>query len=478
MLKPYKLSPMVLLGAVAFLVIGELLTGTSIDFVIMMAATMFCIGVTYNLLGGLSSIGGIAFTSFALNTIVISQFAKILLAEAADKNLEAPRLTIMVYMVFCLCFMLGAFVFGRIRLKLPRALEPVTEAQTSKMYFISLALGTSAFLINSIGSMSTGGEQAASRAFGVGFGNMLLFSIVLGAESRIRTTGGLHSLGIKAFLPWFISVLFGVVGASRGAIIVPSLAYALTCYVTGFHFRRKHYIAAVVGVVAMVAVVSPFEMYTRQFQGELSLKEQVRMIFHQLTTLPDWTTVGNASQSAQEAGGGRYSYFSRPGTFVLSRLSLIRPDSDLINACSGGYHYGFAALKNDLLLMIPNILYKDKPTFSSGGIIGHVSGLTSDEMDTNHATVTAVGDSFGAFGWFGVVLTGLLAFPTTIVVYESLFDMSRPWGTVALGVFCTKLPGAPLGYLATMVFRDSVELVLLSYIIGGLVRMIPTKDSK
>ncbi len=147
MLRPFKLSPMVLLSAVVILATGELLDGTSIYFATMMALTMLCIGVTYNILGGISSIGGIAFTALALRTIVVSQIGKIVLSEPADQNLEVPQLTITIYMVFYLCFMIGAFLFGRIRLRLPKVLEPVTEAQTSKIYIISLVLGTLALLI-------------------------------------------------------------------------------------------------------------------------------------------------------------------------------------------------------------------------------------------------------------------------------------------------------------------------------------------
>jgi hypothetical protein len=475
MLKPHKLSPIALLGAVGFLVIGELLTGTSIYFVSIMALTMLCIGVTFNVLGGLSSIGGIGFASFALNTIVISQFAKVILGEAADKNIEVPQLTILVYMVFCFCVMLGTFVFGRIRLKLPKALEMVTEAQTSKMYVISLLLGTLAYLIMALYEASSAGEQAASKDIYLGLGSLLYFAVILGVESRIRSTDGLHSFGIKAFIPCSIIWLSGLIGTSRAGMVAPALAYALTCYVNGFRFRRKHYLAALVGIVALVSVVSPFELYARQFREGLSFKEEVQMVFNQLTEMPAWAVVKEASQSAQDAGGGRSSYYDRPGTFVLSRLSLIRADSNLIYACSGGYHYGFVALKNDLLMMIPAFLYKDKPTTPSTGIIGHVSGMTSDEMDNNFSTVTAVGDSFGAFGWMGVVLTGLIAFPTAFVVYESMFDMSRPWGTVALAIFCARLPGAILGSLAALTIRGSIELVLLSYVVGGFVRMIPTK---
>ena len=473
MLNPFKLSPIVLLSAVAVFVVGELLTGTSINFVMPMAVTMVCIGITYNILGGLASIGGLAFSALALRTIVISQIGKIVLVEPADQNLEAPQLTITIYMVFYICLMLGTFVFGRIRLGLPRVWEPVTEAQTSKLYNISMILGSLAFLSM---SMSGGGEQAAGRAFGLAFSNLLLFSLVLGVQSQIRATDGLHSFGIKAFVPWLICVLAGIVGTSRGGIIIPSLAYALACYASGFRFRRKHYIAAVVGVVVMVAVVSPFAMYARQFRGG-TLREGVMTIYNSIVSMPDWTVVKESSQEAEDAGEGRSNYFSRPGTFVLSRLSLIRKDSNLISACSGGYHYGFIALKADLLLLIPNFLYRDKPTIRSNGFIGHVSGMTADDMDINHTTTTAIGDSFGAFGWMGVVLTGLLAFPTAIVVYESMFDLRGPWGTVTLGILCSSLPESNLGSLAGLTLRMPIDLLLLSLFLWTIVRFLPSKGA-
>ena len=101
--RPFRITATMLFTAITFLVAGELASGTHPEFVAMMAGTMLCIAVTFNLLGGLKTISGIGFTGFALCTIVISQFAKVLFFEAADKNLEAPYLTIKVYLV-CLLY--------------------------------------------------------------------------------------------------------------------------------------------------------------------------------------------------------------------------------------------------------------------------------------------------------------------------------------------------------------------------------------
>src|ERR1035441_1343774 len=115
MLKPYKIPLVLLFITIALLALGELANGTSLYFVAMMAGTMLCIGTTYNILGGLGTIGGIAFSVLALLTFVISQFAKVILFESAIQNLEAPQLTITVYLLFYFSVMVGSFVFGRIR---------------------------------------------------------------------------------------------------------------------------------------------------------------------------------------------------------------------------------------------------------------------------------------------------------------------------------------------------------------------------
>ena len=87
MLNPHNISPLTLFSVVAFLAVGELLSGTDLYFVVMMATAMICIGTTYNILGGASTIGGLYFSAYALGTLVISQFAKVLFFEAADQYL-------------------------------------------------------------------------------------------------------------------------------------------------------------------------------------------------------------------------------------------------------------------------------------------------------------------------------------------------------------------------------------------------------
>jgi hypothetical protein len=380
--RPFKIPASLLFVTITLLAIGEIAAGTDLFFVAAMAATLLCIGITYNILGGVSTIGGIAFAGFASCTIVISQFAKVLFLEAADKTLESPDLTIKVYFVFFFCAMIGVFVYGRLRIRVPRPLEAMTVTQANLQYWISLAVGLAASLVYETYELSLNPAERATTAHSVGlaFSTLLLFSIVLAVQGRIRSTDGRHSFGIKVFIPWIATVFFGFIETSRGHIVISSVIYAFTCHLSGYKFRGKHYLATVLGVAVFVYAISPFEIYSRGAMRQLEFRERLYEGLHLALTLPNWTIVREASGAGIQSGS-REEYYEGPGTFVLSRLSAIRADSNMINACAGGFHYGFTALKMDLLRNLPRFIYKDKPDTDGAAYTGRVTGVNSDEVE-------------------------------------------------------------------------------------------------
>ena len=479
MLKPYKIPTVLLVAIVALLAAGEIATGTEPLFAALVAATLICIGITYNILGGVSTISGIAFTGLASCTIVISQFAKVILMEPANRPLESPELTIKVYFVFYFCLMIGTFVYRNIRVKLPGPFEPKTVAQTNLQYTISLIVGALAsFVYEFYEASSNPGERAsAAHSVGLAFSTLLLFSIVLAVQARIRSTHGLHSFGVKALVPWMIMVSFGFIETTRSRMILPTIVYAFTCYVSGYRFRRKHYLAALLGMAAFAFVISPFEIYTRGTMRDLEFQDRLYAGYNLARTLPDWSVVKQASSAGVEAGS-REDYYLRPGTFVLNRLSVIRADSNMINACENGFHYGFTGLKMDILHDLPRFVDKNKPETDSAAYTGRVTGVNPDDVENGEFLITAISDSYGAFGWLGVTVISLIVIPAILIFYESMFDIRRPWGIVAAGGFCFVFREADLGKLLGLILRAPIGILLLSYVVGGIVRMIPIKGDE
>jgi len=480
LLRAYKLSPIVLCSALAFLVAGELACGTGLFFVTMMFVAMLSIGVTYNLLGGLSSFSGIIFAGFALRTIVVSQFAKVLLLEAADKNLELPQLTISVYAVFYLSALLGTFIYGRTRLRLPKPWEPETSAHSTILYSIALVAGLIGTIVYETYAGAVEGQEQiynGTRSFALALSPLLLFSLIMAVDMRIARTKGRHSFGMGAFIPWLTLTAVGFVDSVRTNILVPSIVYAVTCYLRGYRFRMRHYVVLIAGAAVFTAILSPLALYSRNYARGMPLNERVYKTLYILTIFHDPRQLAASVETAfEESTGSREQYFSLPGTYLLSRFSLIRADSNVIEACAHGVHYGLGAVKIELINAVPSFLYKNKPRNVSGeDYIGHISGMSPDNDELGYPQISAVGDSYGAFGWPGVILFPFLCFPIVFVVFESMFDLSRPWGTVALGMTMFAFGEFMLDRFLPLVIRTPLYLILLSYFVGWIAKIVPVE---
>jgi hypothetical protein len=468
-LRAFKIPPLVLLVTVLALAVGELASGTELYFVAMMAITLCSIGITYNMLGGLSRVSGFMFAGMAAQRIVISQFAKVLLFEPADHNLLVPNLTITVYAVFFLSLMVGVFVFAGARLRLPRPWEPMTGSQARLLYFVSLIVGVIASAVFYIDEFGTVQDQTTTgHSIGLAFSGLLLFSIVLAVDDRIRRTGGRHSLGMGMIVSSLVLAFFSFIATSRTGAIEPVAIYFLACYVRGYRLRKRHFIAGAICVVLFQILISPFALYSRGLMAGLSFQQRLAKGRELLDSPPSWSTLQFTQLSAQMQSG-RDEYYSAPGTFVLSRLSLIRADSNLIAACANGFHYGFGPLKTDLLRNIPRFLYRNKPVMPSAFYIEGVIG--SDKDKPGFWSYSSIADAFGAFGWIGVVMFPLFVLPAVFVVYDSMFDMTRPWGTVAV-VIAALSGGATMSNTLVLLTKTPLSLWMLSVLTVGISRVV------
>jgi hypothetical protein len=200
----------------------------------------------------------------------------------------------------------------------------------------------------------------------------------------------------------------------------------------------------------------------------LSFRERLSEGYRLLKSPPSWADIQYVQLDAQ-MNSSKDEYYSAPGTYVLSRLSLIRADSDLIAACSNGFHYGFKPLKMDLLRNIPRIFYRNKPDVGSELYIEGVIGI--DKTSPGHWSYTSTSDSFAAFGWAGVVAFPFFVLPVLFGVFDSMFDIARPWGTVALGIGVLA-GGAPMAGTLMLLFKQSLYLWMLSVLTVGIARIL------
>jgi hypothetical protein len=443
-------------------------------FMAVLAVCFACI--TYNILGGLGSISGIAYSRFALSTLIISQFGKVLLLEKADSNLDVPQLTITVYASYFGFLMLGMFVFSHVRLSLPKPQEPETPAQARYLYILSL-VGGLAGTLGVLAERLAGGDAETSLTHGMAraLAYLLPFSLVLAVDDRIKTTNGQHCLGWRALWPTLGMLFIGFATAGRTYLVEPFAIIFLTSYLRRYKFRKKHVLAAIGLIALFFFYLSPYFLYVRAFRDRPTISEEVSVMLRELQTAPgQWETIKNVVEQDALATPGLVNYFETPGAATLNRLALIGPDSTLINASSTGFHYGFTSINLDLLAEVPRFLYPNKPEIGSNKYLGHLDGQESDAAETTNSTITAISDSFGAFSWAGVVVFPFLVWPAIFVVYESIFDMRRPWGTVATALLLFSFTEGSMGHsLTETLIKDPVYILVMSWGATWIIKMIP-----
>jgi hypothetical protein len=478
-LRAYKIPTLVLFPTVIAIAIAQLAEGTGLAYTAMMAVTLFCIGVIYNMLEGASTLSGIAFAAMTLRWVVISQIAKICLVQPANKYLDHPVLTAGVYMVFFVSLVAGVFFYRSVYVRLPQVWEPMTSSRMMILYAIALPVGIVGEVVYQIYNVVYSSNQNtpefnSSRSLGLALTAFLLFSLVLAVDRRIRETDGRHSFGVAAFIPWAFASLAGFINTQREVLLEPTMLYFLACYIRGYRFRVRHFVTLGCIGLAFNLFISPLEIYTREAIRGANLRDRIYTSFHILMTAR-WDQVREAAAAAPLLGTDEGAdYYNLPGTKVLGRLSEIRMDSNLIAACVT-YHYGFAAMRIDLLEDIPRFLDKKKPDYDSADFLGRVSGVTGDLVTHSEPAFSMVSDSYGAFSWLGVVIVPLIVLPLTFRVWESMFDISRPWGTVALTFCVMYLPEGGVGRLVgSMLIRVPIYLFLASWTIGMITSVIPT----
>lgn len=482
MSKRFTLPPLVIFGAILFLAAGELASGTGLFFVAGMSVTMLAIGITYNTLGGLGTIGGVIFASFALNTLVISQFAKVLMFEPADKTLGAPELTIAVYAVYYVSLMVGVFLFAWIRLDLPKPLEPVTSTHSNVMYAMAFAVGLAATVYMTAQALKERLAAQGSTEHGLGraFAALLPLSLVLAVDARIRKTEGRHSFGWLALWPLLAMEFFGFLQASRMGYLEAPLIVLITCYFRGIRFRKRHYLAVGVLVAGLVLFFFPYYAWSRTYRHQPDLEREITTMWRLLAQAPaHWAEVEqNARTSILAADRSGNQYFNRPGTFMLNRFSEIQPDSQLIRACAH-FHYGLKAFWLDVESSVPHFILKNQPSLNGAWYRASISGLQSSYVGNSWVAMSTIPDAFGAFGWVSLILVPLLLVPATYVLYDSMFDMTQPWGTVTTVSLVFVTIASSVGQLVvSSLIEIPMYTLLVSWFFGWITRQVPMFGDK
>ena len=267
-------------------------------------------------------------------------------------------------------------------------------------------------------------------------------------------------------------VLVALFSSGRATVAIGVLVYLLTCLIYGFRFKASHVITLVTLIVIFNFVVSPLLLYIRNQVAGQTIRERAAAIADLAVHRPPWYVI-ELSGSRSSENVNREDYYEIPGTTVLSRLSLIRSDSNMISVCSSGYRYGWTTLQIDFAQAVPHVLYKDKPSSSSSGsaFTGRVTGLNSDGVENAFIVLSPIADAYGSFGLAGVSILGLFVFPFLFLAMESLAPIRSVWGILVIGT-CYKMAEGSMGEQIAQSIRFSFMLYLIAITSMMIVRTL------
>jgi hypothetical protein len=190
---------------------------------------------------------------------------------------------------------------------------------------------------------------------------------------------------------------------------------------------------------------------------------------------PNLTSINNTVENAGGWGEGRTGYLSGTKNNALQRPTLIWTDSALISACASGFRYGWTSIKLDAIYSVPRIINPNKPDDDASPFVGRVAGLNPDEISDTKSALSAISDSFAAFGIPGVIILGAFIVPAFFAVYRSVFDLRTVWGTVGLGLTMPAFGEWRTGQFLIYAVYLPIYLIGLSWILNAVAQLVPTR---
>lgn len=469
-----------LVCATIVLAVGELVVGTAPIFIPLVSACVLLCGLTYNVFGGACTFAGIIFAQFALRTIVLSQVVKVAIAEPAEKYLEAPILTITVYVAFYASVLFGAYVWQHVLPSFRGAWEFEKISHLKMLYLVLLVAGLGSAVIQVVFESYMSGSglgRVLKQSVQVSQGLMLL-SCIVAVDIVVRESKGRHSVDWRLLVPAAYYLVGVATSGERKTAGIFLVVYVATCVLRQYHFRAKHYLSLCAAAIVMVTWVNPVCLYLKQVTYNKSMVERVKAL-GQIYEVPlaEMKKEGDKYLSNEE-GMSRESYFENTHVAMLNRLALIRVDSNLISVCADGYHYGWTTMAIEAVLHTPYFLNRSKSAAhkDSSYFTGPLTGIDSGESEgSGEAVLSPIADAFGSFSWLGIFLFGAAGGSFLLTCASKIYDTSKVWGTLAAaGMMANAGEGSMGGFIFGMI-RIFVMVFIMSVFFYWIVTHIPAR---
>ncbi len=424
-LKPNFIIPFTVWGTYSFTIFAcQLFQGTLPIFALYIFFFHVCMGITFNILGGLSSVEGWLITLFGLRHVVISQFMKVFFGQAADQGLKDPETTGLVYSIGMALVLSIAFLCSRFNIRFKNLIKPHSNSISNKLswalYFGGIFCQTMVMF------------QYYFSIYLTPFINLLSYLqplTFLGIAYELnkvltRTEGkSFLSLGSGLMLGW--SFIFGVLNASKLLMFEPVFVLLVTLVLNSYRVSLKEILLGFVTLLLMILVLTPLSNDGRSVYRKNSwkdtipaLKEYLEQNFSSIERYHEYK-MHLESSSMSELGFEKYYY--EKAFPLLDRFSLVHEADVLISAYNFREPEGFKFFWDRFYILPRSLTGKWlKDSELMGDALAKISGLIREE---NNGTAIAFGffaESYAIGGLWGVIIFQLIVFTGYIIIIKSL----------------------------------------------------------
>lgn len=405
--------------------VAQELEGTDFVFSALTAVYILLWASAFNRTGGLRSASGayIFFNGF-LNVVVGLSY-KVLLGQPGERNLQAPRSTMVVYCVGMAAMFVAAFVARGLSLQKPllpglNSLEEYRQAAV-----IALVAGVVITGITTVG----GGNGIVSILRQIN--KLPQLAVMLGTIYEIRRSGGKRSVNSVVIVSMVFLFILGLVSFGKEGMLLGFAAYICAAAIEGYNFPRKQVFAMVIGFSFFSYYLVPYSQLVRGYRVA-TVAGNAAVALHYLSNLQATRDEFNAAIADFEITDEPHLYDKREG--FMDRLIIFAADDNLINFTNKGNVFGFFPTYVAYANAIPHFLWPNKPEFNTGNVYAHELGELAEEDQTTGISFSAAADAYHQGKWLGLLL--LLPFDIFLyfIITDSIVGSARwaPWALIPI----------------------------------------------
>ncbi|ARU42955.1 hypothetical protein CCB81_01820 [Armatimonadetes bacterium Uphvl-Ar2] len=452
----------------SLVLIGQLATGTSLEFSLWMSLLWLQFGVVFSRTKGVASVLGCCLLLFFIQHVGAAMVMKVLHWQPADEIMYVPIQTLQVYNVGFLGLILGSLFLDFLRIGKAKPLI-VLKPTEDRLFILAVILlvisavrwyAVNRFGVADEGGLYVGGVIGPLRQFHF----IQYLPIVLGTAYAIVKSNGkkwLHWTNITSVL---ISIAGGIIFAVRQEMVWAVVTLVLSAHMFGFQFKFKQY-GLIIGLALFFQLVlSPYALYARNEVRTGTQTERLTTmakVFTEVITEPEKFRKKEVEDAQVVTEDERRTHYFREASNLKERHALINWVSSVIYRTNLEGYDGGGRIYHGWAMVIPRFANNpNKPVIGTANDLGQKAiGLVGPTDFTTQITLGFFADAFNAYGWWCVFLTAFLTLVAYGLFISLLFGDGLSRNILGLGII----------YQATQVFAERTIAAQIVFLFQDLI---------